>query len=445
MVIFENRVILFSDKSCLYKDTGESQVDWLRWYRRAIARSGDQLRKAERLIKSFPSHLYLDHKCTVKLPITLPDPKVSRIYRIIVAHGAKAACRWYFQGGSGSLRSHIYRAGSAEIRNEWDDPTPFTVSNQMPSGEFVHVLDDISLDIVLKELDTISDFCTYLERKENLPQSHDLIISTGEEELLAAHVNGKNRRKPDQFDFPPNVNGILIPEGLWADTCIDPIYLKKKREDEPSYHVDWLIDYFGGEALNKQLSREVVPFTEVQIALRLIASLNRHERRIVGAILNEGMSNTPATKTRYMGCLVGSKHQLGVGLLHMPLKGLSEKDYHQERNKLLFHYLSATKVRAPRVRQMVGIAIAPRTENPKMFASLTHLDCSNWTKEEMNEARIARKRLGLLSKDTALYRTDRRELTGQRVSSKTVPTQYASGNRRDRRRLATTLRKRIRT
>ena len=43
---------------------------------------------------------------------------------------------------------------------------PFAVGRVDPSREFVHILDDTSLDILLRTLDTVADFVAYLQKKE---------------------------------------------------------------------------------------------------------------------------------------------------------------------------------------------------------------------------------------------------------------------------------------
>jgi hypothetical protein len=48
LVVFESDVIIFSDKDCEFPDTDDPDLDWARWYRRAIVASARQLWGAER-------------------------------------------------------------------------------------------------------------------------------------------------------------------------------------------------------------------------------------------------------------------------------------------------------------------------------------------------------------------------------------------------------------
>jgi hypothetical protein len=53
LVIFGDDVILFSDKSCAYPDSGDPEIDWARWYRKSIAKSAHQIDQAERWIRTW--------------------------------------------------------------------------------------------------------------------------------------------------------------------------------------------------------------------------------------------------------------------------------------------------------------------------------------------------------------------------------------------------------
>jgi hypothetical protein len=42
-VVFEDDILLFSDKDCIFPTTGNLDLDWSRWYRSAIEKSAKQL------------------------------------------------------------------------------------------------------------------------------------------------------------------------------------------------------------------------------------------------------------------------------------------------------------------------------------------------------------------------------------------------------------------
>src|ERR1700682_1651598 len=51
LVVFGNDILIFSDKACEFRNTGNLQLDWSRWFRRAVLKSADQVWGAERWIK----------------------------------------------------------------------------------------------------------------------------------------------------------------------------------------------------------------------------------------------------------------------------------------------------------------------------------------------------------------------------------------------------------
>jgi hypothetical protein len=53
LVVFENHVIIFSDKDCAFPNTGNLELDWSRWFKRAIQKSAEQTwggRKVDQII-----------------------------------------------------------------------------------------------------------------------------------------------------------------------------------------------------------------------------------------------------------------------------------------------------------------------------------------------------------------------------------------------------------
>lgn len=43
LVVFENHVIIISDKFCAFPDNGDLVKDWSRWFKRAVKKSADQV------------------------------------------------------------------------------------------------------------------------------------------------------------------------------------------------------------------------------------------------------------------------------------------------------------------------------------------------------------------------------------------------------------------
>jgi hypothetical protein len=226
VVIFGDDVVVFSDKSCEYKDGDHG---WSRWYRRAILDSAQQLHRAAGWLRKHPTEIYMDAKCERRFPLHVPASP--RIHLIAVATGARQAAEQHF-GGDGSLILHTHANGTEK----------FIVSDLDRSKEFVHVFDDFSLSIVLAELDTVSDFIAYLRKRTTFLRSGTEIYANSEFDLLAHYLGGMN----DEHDFivpaqdPPAP--LIAVEGNWNDFVASGAHQRKKADDEESYVRDRIIE-----------------------------------------------------------------------------------------------------------------------------------------------------------------------------------------------------------
>jgi hypothetical protein len=68
LVVFGDHLIIFSDKDCEFPNTGDLDLDWSRWYRRAIEKSANQIWGAERWLLDYPNRVYLDRACSIFFP-----------------------------------------------------------------------------------------------------------------------------------------------------------------------------------------------------------------------------------------------------------------------------------------------------------------------------------------------------------------------------------------
>ena len=200
LVVCGDHILIFSDKTVAFPESEDKALSWKRWWRRAIAKSVDQIRGAERWIAQFPDRIFIDRQCTQKLPIALPPPDRRKVHGIVVALGAGRASKEYFGGGIGSLL--VAPAIKGAEHWEGDNVMPFMVGDADPDGPFVHVLDDATLDIVLGELNTIRDLAAYLTKKEALIRSGKLISAGGEEDLVAYYMTHMSPAGEHDFTKP---------------------------------------------------------------------------------------------------------------------------------------------------------------------------------------------------------------------------------------------------
>lgn len=187
LVVFENHIIIFSDKDCVYRDHGDAKVNWRRWYKKAIQKSAEQLIGAKNWITRYPDRISLDAKCSKKFPLKITITAETTFHLIAIAHGATESCKKFFSGGDGGLIVDSSIVGDMHIN---EDCAPFVVGQI--SGDpktFIHIFDDTCYINILRELDTIQDFLRYLEtRRELLTKKH--VLAECENDVLAYYLRG---------------------------------------------------------------------------------------------------------------------------------------------------------------------------------------------------------------------------------------------------------------
>ncbi|PTX74181.1 hypothetical protein [Sulfitobacter mediterraneus] len=187
LVVCGDHIIVFSEKSIEWP-TGEIPIAWARWVKRAVLAAAKQAKGAERWIEEHPNRIFLDRDCKNPFPINLPPQEKRKFHHVIVARGASVQCKKHFAGHSGSLNIQPTLKGNMHCPRDPGEATPFAIGDVNPDGSFVHVLDDVSLDIVMNELDTVRDFTDYLGKKEEFVRSGQLLSAQGEENLLAYYA-----------------------------------------------------------------------------------------------------------------------------------------------------------------------------------------------------------------------------------------------------------------
>jgi hypothetical protein len=196
LVVFDQQVIIFSDKDCRLQDSGDVGRDWQRWFKKAIQSSAEQAWGAERWIRHSPNHVFLDRECKCGLPIDFPEMGKANVHLVVVAHGVSSRIRKCFVGSSGSLMVDMGLKGFEA------HTLPYHVGDLAPQKTFVHVLDDESLVTLMSARDTISDFAAYLSARERLLRGSVHICATGEEQLLAIYLKSCTTNNEHDFVFP---------------------------------------------------------------------------------------------------------------------------------------------------------------------------------------------------------------------------------------------------
>ncbi len=240
ILIFSHpHIIIISVKEILPTDSGDFEVDWERWKKTALEKSFKQIYGAERFLESVDYLITPDtsHK------FELPDRNERKYHRIAIAIG-----------------------GEERMPLMWGD---------MGKG-FIHVFDKISSDIIISELDTITDFVKYLTRKEELYENYgyDKIIITGSEEDLLAQYLGNSE------SFDTKYTKIFLDVGLW-DGYINNESNKKWKEDiKGSYAWDNIIEQLIKDYKQNRMLSDI-NYSEFELVMRTMAKESRENRIIL--------------------------------------------------------------------------------------------------------------------------------------------------------------------
>ena len=389
LVVFGNHIIIFSDKDIGFKDTGNLEVDWGRWVKRAVLKSANQLYGAENWIRERSNRIYLDPKCQNKFPLTIPGSDVIKIHRIAVAKNATKRFS-SIMPGSGSLIINPLIKGDEHLKN------PFMIGIPNPNKPYVHVFDDIALDVVLNELDTISDFIDYLEKKEEFITSGKLISAAGEEDLLAHFLMSAEKDRSPGFYIDHDYKAVIL-EGQYDSLRALSQYHRGKQHDRVSYFWDDFIDHFGKHALGGTLLCENKhPLSDLTLGLQIMASERRVARRVLSKSILDKVEETPPEKNavRIMVSPTNPNHGYIWLILPIPHQAQSYEDYRHYRQNCLYVYCTSAKLLYPNFNIIVGIATEPR--NGGGGEDMIYLDTTNWQEDDFKQAEQDRNTLGLL-------------------------------------------------
>lgn len=289
LVVCDPYVLVFSDKHVDWPGDENLQLSWTRWYKRAIAHSVRQIRGAQRWIEAYPERIFIDPDCRERLPVNIPPAERRILHGIVVAGGIRDACKRFFKGGIGSLALLADLRGDEAILK--GEAQPFTIGDVDPSGPFVHVFDEVTLDVVLGELDTITDLAKYLDKKAAMFRVGQFAIADGEEDLVAYYMTHMNEMEEHDFSRPdgkrwPAGERFGIKPGTYANLRSNPQYIARKEADRVSYVWDRLIESFTDHMLvgtTVELTAGTESLRDLEIGVRQMALAPRFERRHFGA------------------------------------------------------------------------------------------------------------------------------------------------------------------
>lgn len=374
LVVFGDDVIIFSDKSCAFSavppPNDKPTLNWDRWYRKAITKSVDQIYGAERWLRQFPQRVFADSRCTKPLNVRLPSPDRARYHRIVVALGAGGPCRAHYEGGSGSL----VVSGGGPATLERPARQPFSVGEEGIGRGFVHVFDDVTLRIMLEELDTIVDFTGYLRKKEELFAS-TFVVATGEEDLLGHYLLNVHKFLQEDVAAPLM---LFVDESQYATLRRLPQYIAGKQANRESYVWDRLVEHFIGRWAGGDLVNAVEP-QPFEKALRIMAGTSRLERRQLGAMVRRVDSDYDRF---FFSALLGAQDAttaFAAAMVPVP-PGVDLDTYRTRRVDFMTLYARSVKVRHPGIERAVVVGFGKSPEG-QYSEDIVAMSFDDWSEE----------------------------------------------------------------
>ncbi len=345
MVVCAPHIIIIEIGECGVPSSGNIEVDWNRWKKRTIKKLVGQIYRAERWLKEAKHVVKKDG--TAGLPF--PDLSRRQIHRIAVALGSKGK-------------------------------VPFKMGD-FGKG-FVHIFDELSLDRVMGELDTITDFVRYLKDKENfLNSGKKITITGGEEDLLALYLHG-GRQFPTAYDY------VVVGNDLWDGFTGRKEYKNKQSANANSYIWDNLIKTFHNDLATRGLEFGN-SLEQVDAVTRIMAMEDRFSRRILGNSFYEFIELISRDKTPVRSRMTASPSGILYVFLARP-RDVKRTDRHAELHARCF----IARGLNPKCKTIIGLATERYEENTGFSLDAFCLEKQDWTEEDQQKLEYLQNELG---------------------------------------------------
>ncbi len=420
LIVCGDDVLMFSDKHNTWPDD-PFELAWKRWYNRAIEKSADQIRKADLWLKSNPHAIFADGKCQQPIPLELPPIGRRRVHGICVASGAEVAASAYFNDPDGTFMIMPHLRGKDHVDFGLPHHRPFCIGDVDPDGPFVHVFNMATLDIVMSEFDTITDFTKYLNARANLIRSGRLLFSPSEAELVANYLLMMEPNGEHRFPAVSDVKGanadsdtaIAFVQGEYAYLIRSPEYQRRWAANRVSYEWDRLIGLFTHGVLNDTQFRilDTDPTVELaERALRIMAREDRVQRRVLAEALIGAREALDSQKLARIARIAVTRDRATgekvayVFLVLAATDAMAQEDYRRVRATMLQTYCLAVLHDDRDLKLCVGIAVMAISDKGES-EDLVAYPQQEWTSELIEDLRLGRENFEVIQTPLELNAT----------------------------------------
>lgn len=376
LVVFDNNIIIFSVKNIKYNEN-KGLAGWQRWKRKAIDESITQINGAEKWIKNHPDQIYLNKNCNTIIPIN--SKKKFKIYRIVVAHGISDSIANIPGNTSGSLGIKY------SDNNDFEDVQYFV---ELPKSPIYHILDSANLEILLKELDTITDFINYLKEKEKAIKLSKIVTYTGEEDVMGQYLRTIEPETGKHYILKDKNKDLIVDfeNTIWKNFSNSYEYKEKKILDKSSYLWDKYLQQLCEYALNGELTGNIDIFQESS-PIKEMAKESRFYRRILSGGIIQSVNYFPEIAddyTRQVRLIMSEDNKSAYVFLQ--IKYNEQDDYETvvrpKRRQMLNIACGTLKNKHSFLQKIVGIAINSPKHHIYADQDYILLDCKKWTRKD---------------------------------------------------------------
>jgi hypothetical protein len=382
LAVFEDHVFIFFDRKNTQLDRVEADpnVSWSRWKKDVIESQIRTARGAERYLRS-GRKVFLDSRQTTEFPLAIKGTSAT-YHKIIVAHGAKEACKKASeQNIYGSLA--ISYSGAPKSAD-----TPFHID--LSKSDPVHIFDSENLEIVLREFNTIHDLSTYFGEKHAAIQKVDQFSYCGEEDLVAHYLlnfdteNNRHRIGPNDSE---TYNFVMIGEGEWRDFVSSDRYRRRAEANEISAVWDDLLQRTCDNYVNRTIGGNA-NLLRGKSAVHEMAREPRLSRRALSEFMIAAIRNFPEELGPFARNLsFMPSFYPGTGYVFLQLRAPETSmgdydDYRQKRQAMLEIACGAAKNKFSRLTKVVGIAMEAPKFTRRVSEDLLLMECDDWTEDQ---------------------------------------------------------------
>lgn len=361
LVVVNKTVIIFSDKDIKFNSSKEIDIAWKRWFKKSITKSSAQLYGAETWIKRWPERVYLDINCEQAFPIDLSE--IQGVHLIAVTCNTSEEIVKHFGGQSGSLVQQFF------LNEQESLDKPFHIGDLYPNKSFVHVFDEFTLDILMKELDAITDFIHYLNSKVAIVRQKELIAATGEEEILASYLTNRTKESLlGSLSHPTgNINdgAMLLTEGLWEEYQEGVIYQKSQELFQKYSFIDKVINQFSEHIIKGTVGLgQDLPFSVHEAAVRHLAIEPRLSRSVLSMAFQDKFSEVPSNKRSSRLTFSPFYKDKAYIFLFIPRdKGQPYEEYREQRRNYNEAYAFVAKAKYPEIKTFIVLSTEPQNSD----------------------------------------------------------------------------------